>query len=497
MQTPAWRRASVLVAVLVVGLSIVGPAAAQTPPVNDEPAGAIDLGSSSPQTVTGDITDATRSATDPACGGSGKTLWYTFTAPGDGTLSLAPLSVDFQIAAALLEGPPDQLRLDGCVDLFPVFGFPVFSGQRYYPDGERRWRRGRERSTDLYAVADHARGGSRGAPERRRFGHRDGHGDLRRTGRLPRHHRRRGTTAAVKPSDRHRADRIECPLDHPWSMTIDPDGRAFHPGRMSLTLTAIRCGLTHCDARRTREQASSSGTDGRADAPSTIRRPGNRGRRANDGRRASRLNARRQPRRWRDAARIRCEAWQTSTVKRDVHTAAWRRASAPSPSCSRPFGRRPGRGADIACERRTRGSDRPPVRRARRPSPVTSPTRHGPRATRPVPVIARRFEYIFTPGQDGTLATSPISVDSWFFVAVLTGPLDQLAERGCIESPGYGFPALGGQQYYLMVAGSGVGDVSIRLSVSPSRIALVADRDAHLNTRWLGHRHRHRELRRT
>ena len=43
---------------------------------------------------------------------------------------------------------------------------------------------------------------------------------------------------------------IECSSEHPWSITIQPDGQAFHPGRMSLTLSAVRCGLTHCDARR-------------------------------------------------------------------------------------------------------------------------------------------------------------------------------------------------------------------------------------------------------
>ena len=247
MRATAWRRASALVAVLVLGLAIAGPVGAATPPVNDEPAGAIDLGSSS-QIITGDLTNATRSATDPACGGNTPTIWYTFTPADDGTLFIGPISVDFLVYVGILDGPPDRSGLDGCVTS-PGFGFPVFKGTQYYlmviGSGNgvmvnltfipSRIALAADQDAQLNADGSVVVTGTEtcGEPE----------GILSivaLAGQPQPSSRRTGTGGAG----------IECPFEHPWSITIQPDGQAFHPGRMSLTLSAVRCGLTHCDARR-------------------------------------------------------------------------------------------------------------------------------------------------------------------------------------------------------------------------------------------------------
>jgi len=247
MRTAAWRRGSAVFGAVILGLAVVGPVAAVTPPVNDEASGAIDLGPSS-STIDPDLTNATSSPTDPPCGGGAKTVWYTFTPPDDGAFSIAPVPVDFLFNVGFLDGPPGQGTLRGCVQ-FPFFGFPVFAGHRYYvmvssPGigivtvhlgfSASRIRLTADRDARLQADGSVVVTGTESCGEPEGFLNIDG------SSAQPNESSQRTGTGGTF---------IQCPFEHPWSMTIVPDGRGFHAGRMSLTLKAIRCGLTHCDAK--------------------------------------------------------------------------------------------------------------------------------------------------------------------------------------------------------------------------------------------------------
>jgi hypothetical protein len=103
------------------------------PPANDliEHATIIDQ---LPFHTTQDSADATRSASDPpsACiGGDVPTLWYTFTASGDGLVQ-AVTSGGFTTFLTLYAGQPDALTPVGCTFGGAARSFDVTKGSTYY-----------------------------------------------------------------------------------------------------------------------------------------------------------------------------------------------------------------------------------------------------------------------------------------------------------------------------------------------------------------------------
>jgi hypothetical protein len=123
MRGTTWR-ISIFAVLLALGAAM--PASAATPPANDTPAGAIELPSTLPQTVTQDLSGATLDGT--SCEGGSASVWYAFTPEEDGgvditaTSDLSPIRISMTsqapiIGAACTFGDP--------------FSFPMFGGTRY------------------------------------------------------------------------------------------------------------------------------------------------------------------------------------------------------------------------------------------------------------------------------------------------------------------------------------------------------------------------------
>lgn len=129
---------SALPALLVAGLTIMtaGPASAAVPS-NDDVANATVVATLPYTDATVNTTDATTQATDPtACSGAAHSVWYTYTADHDGTMSFDTFGSDFDTAISAYTGTEGSLALIACNDdssnvLQSQITFDITSGTAY------------------------------------------------------------------------------------------------------------------------------------------------------------------------------------------------------------------------------------------------------------------------------------------------------------------------------------------------------------------------------
>ena len=89
-----------------------------TPPVNDDFAAATPIDLTGPDQLTGTNVDATEQAGEPAHAqnAGGTSVWWSFVAPDDGTVTLSTAGIDVRHPAGRLHRRCGQRAHSGCVE---------------------------------------------------------------------------------------------------------------------------------------------------------------------------------------------------------------------------------------------------------------------------------------------------------------------------------------------------------------------------------------------
>src|SRR4051812_45374537 len=81
-------RNPIVAAVTVLTILVVAAPALAAPPANDNFSGRVDMSTGGP-TFSGTTAEATTETNENASGGQGKTVWYQFVPPSNGTYSFS------------------------------------------------------------------------------------------------------------------------------------------------------------------------------------------------------------------------------------------------------------------------------------------------------------------------------------------------------------------------------------------------------------------------